>query len=148
MATIKTKADYYKDTDFFCQYNVNPSYEDGKRYDKGDCVIRAFAMAADITWLEAFDLLVENARKTYNVPNYKTNFGKVFENFGFERKSVKVVAGKKRMTVEDFCKKHKKGHFILEVAHHVTAVVDGVCYDQWNPANKCVYVYWELTKSN
>lgn len=144
MATIKTKADYYKDTPYFCQYNNNPSHKDGKRYDKGDCVIRAFAMAADITWLEAFDLLVGNARKTYNVLNDKTNYEKVFKDFGFERKSVKVVAGMKRMTLEDFCKKHKKGHFIVSVANHLTAVVDGVCYDQWNPANKCVYTYYEL----
>jgi len=146
MATIKVKADYYKDTDYFCQYNINPSYEDGRRFDNGDCVVRAFAMAADITWMEAFDLLIENARKTYNMPDYKTNFEKVFEAFGFERKSVKVIAGKKRMTVEDFCKKHKKGHFIVSVANHLTAVVDGVCYDQWNPANKCVYVYYKLNK--
>lgn len=143
MATIKTRADYYKDTDFFCQYNVNPSYEDGKKYEKGDCVIRAFAMAANISWLEAFDILVENARKTYNVPNYKTNYQEVFAQYG-TYKGVKAVSGKKRMTVEDFCKKHKKGRYIVRVASHVTCVVDGVCYDQWNPANKCVYCYWEI----
>ena len=139
-------ADYYKDTEFFCQHNINPSYKDGKNYDKGDCVIRAFATAADITWLNAFDMLVENARKTFNVPNDKSNYEQVFAAFGFERKSVKVVAGKKRMTLEDFCKNHKKGHYIVSAANHLTSVVDGVCYDQWNPANKCVYVYYELNK--
>lgn len=146
MATIKTRADYYKDTKYFCQYNINPSYEDGQRYDKGDCVIRAFAMAADITWLEAFDLLTKRARETYDVPNSKSNYPHVLLDFGFKKKSVSVAKGKKRMTVEDFCKAHKKGRYCVKVANHLTAVVNGVCYDQWNPANKCVYVYYELIK--
>lgn len=42
MATIKNRADYYKDTEYFCQYNNNPSYIEGKRYQKPDCVIRDF----------------------------------------------------------------------------------------------------------
>lgn len=146
MATIKTRADYFKDTEYFCRYNCNPNFEENRHYKVGDCVIRAFAVAADIKWIEAFDILVENARKTYNVPNGQSNYEKVFENYGFERKSVKVVKGKKRMTLEDFCKKHKKGNFIVAVANHLTAVVDGVCYDNWNPANKCVYVYYELNR--
>ncbi len=146
MATINKREDYYKDTEYFCLYNINPTRVDGKKWDKGDCVVRAFAMAADISWLEAFDLLVENARKTFNVPNYKTNYKDVFAGRGFVYQGIKAVAGKKRMTVEDFCKKHKKGRYILDVANHMTAVVDGVCYDVWNPANKCVYCYWELIK--
>ena len=146
MATIKTRADYYKDTEYFCQHNINPTYQEGKRYEKGDCVVRAFATAADITWLEAFDLLVEHARETYNMPDYATSYEDVFKDFGFEAKSPKVVRGRKRMNVEDFCKTHKKGRFIVKVAHHLTAVVDGICYDQWNCANKCVYKYYELKK--
>lgn len=143
MAIIKTKTDYYRDTEYFRKRNNNPSYKGGNRWHKGDCVIRAFAMAANITWLDAFDMLVENARKTYTVPNSKDNYDVVFAANGFERKSVKVVKGKKRMTLEDFCKVHKKGRYIVSVANHLTAVIDGVCYDQWNPANKCVYVYYE-----
>lgn len=147
MATIKTKADYYKDTDYFCCWNENPTrYENGKKWDKGDCVVRAFATAANISWIDAFDILIKKARETYNMPNYKTCFQLVFEEYGFKKHGCKAVAGKKRMTVEDFCKKHKKGRFILDVAHHSTAVVDGVCYDVWNPANKCVYNYYELDK--
>ena len=144
MATIKTRADYFKDTDYFCVYNCNPSYRDGRRYEKGDCVIRAFATAAGIKWLDAFELLVDNARKTFNVPNDQLNYATVFKNYGFERKAVKVIKGKKRMNLEDFCKKHKKGRFIVKVANHLTAVVDGICYDTWNPANKCIYWYYEL----
>ena len=38
MATINTTADYHKDTEYFCQYNNNPSYEDGMVWKKCDCV--------------------------------------------------------------------------------------------------------------
>ena len=144
MATIKCRADFYKDTEYFCQYNNNPTYKDGQRWTKGDCVIRAFALAANITWLEAFDLLAKRARETYDVPNSMSNYPQVLLDYGFKKKSVSVAKGRKRMTVEDFCKAHKKGHFCVKVANHLTAVVDGVCYDQWNPANKCVYTYYEL----
>lgn len=145
MATIKTKADYYKETKYFSIMQPNPTEPQNKSV-KGDCVIRAFAIAADLTWLEAFDLLTENARKTYNIPTDKHNYRTVFENFGFERQSIGLTKSGKRFTVEGFCKAHPKGRYILKVAHHLTAVVDGVCYDTWNTANKCVYVYYELKK--
>ena len=146
MATMKTTADYYKDTEYFSQHNNNPSYEDGKKWNKSDCVIRAFAEAAGISWIEAYDLLSERARTTYDVPNSNSNYPHVLVEYGFVKNSVKVVKGKKRMTLEDFCKSHKKGRYCVRVANHLTAVVDGVCYDEWNPANICVYVYYELTK--
>ena len=141
MATIKTKADYYKGTQYFCPCNNNPNAA-----RTGDCVIRAFAKAANIEWLTAFDLLVKKARETYRIPNGKDNYEIVLQGYGFERKSVKVEKGKKRMTVEDFCKAHPKGRYCVSVANHLTAVVDGVCYDIWNPANRCVYLYYELKK--
>lgn len=142
MATIKTRTDYYKDTDYFCLYNINPTRYENKRWDKGDCVYRAFAMAADITWIEAFDILVKKARETFNAPGlcYK----EALLEYGFTRHSCPAKAGKKRITVEDFCKKHKKGRYFLCIANHCTAVVDGVCYDVWNPADRCVYTYFEL----
>lgn len=146
MATIKTTSDYYKDTKYFCLWNVNPTQEDGKKWNKGDCVVRAFAMSAGITWIKAFDLLTKRARETYNMPNDKNCYKAVFEEYGFDYVGIKAVKGKKRMTVEDFCKKHRKGRFIVDIANHLTSVVDGICYDTWNTANKCVYCYWELNK--
>jgi hypothetical protein len=141
---FRKKSDYYQETKYFKPTQPNPS-EKGLKSTKGDCVIRAFAIAGDIRWLDAFDMLVDHARKHYNVPNDKANYEKVYENFGFVKHPVKVVKGQSRMTVEDFCKEHPVGKYILVVANHNTAVVDGVCRDTWNPANKCVYKYFELT---
>lgn len=136
--------DCYKNTEHFTLYNPNPT--EGKKAKKGDCVIRAFAIASDKTWLEAFDILTENARKTYNVPNDNQNYKEVFAQQGYVSTPVKVVKGKKRMTVLDFCKKNSKGRFILRVANHLTAVVDGIVYDSWNTEECCVYKYWTISK--
>lgn len=138
------KSDYYKETSLFVPTQPNPT-EKGTKSTKGDCVIRALSIAGGISWLEAFDLLVTYARKTYDVPSGQTCYEKVYEKFGFVKHSVRVVKGEKRMTVEDFCKKHPGGRYILKVANHNTAVVDGICRDTWNPANKCVYTYFQLT---
>ena len=125
-------------------FNPNPTEKNDKS-TKGDCVIRALAIASDRTWIEAYDILADNARKTYNLPNDCINYTQVFENIlGYKPKSVKVEKGKKRLNVLEFCKKHHKGRYILRVAHHLTAVVDGVCYDTWNTAERCVYRYWEV----
>lgn len=137
--TMKSKA-----TSYYLPYNCNPRAEKERGFTTGDCVIRAFAKAANISWLEAFDALVKAARLFFTVPDCKEAFEVVFANYGFERKSVKVAKGQSRMTVEDFCKTHRKGRYMLKVAHHLTAVVDGICFDTWNPADNCVYVYYEL----
>lgn len=144
MATFKTTADYYKPTKYFKIFQPNPS-EKTEKSTKGDCVIRAFAIAADLTWLQAFDYLCGYARETYGTPSCHTTYEPAFERFGFRPCHLKAVkAGKKRMTTEDFCKSHPKGRYILRLANHLTAVVDGVNYDTWNTANRCIYKYFSL----
>lgn len=52
--------------------------------------------------------------------------------------------GKRRMTAEQFCKKHKRGHFILRMAGHVACVKDGQLYDTHDSSGSCVYKAWEV----
>jgi len=145
MATFKTKADYYQPTKYFEPTQPNPTEKIGHG-TKGDCVIRAFALAAGITWLEAFDALCEHARKTYSVPNCHTNYIPLFKELGYQRIACKAVKGKSRMTAEEFCKKHRKGRYMLRISNHLAAVVDGKVRDSWNPANKCVYSYFVVSE--
>jgi hypothetical protein len=55
-----------------------------------------------------------------------------------------AVRGKPRMTGSMFCDRYKMGHFILRMAHHVAAVVDGRLYDSWDSTRRCVYSAWEV----
>ena len=51
--------------------------------------------------------------------------------------------GSKRPTVDSFTKEHKEGTYLLRVAHHCVAVVDGIYYDTWDSGDWCLYGYWE-----
>lgn len=148
MATFEKRHDYHVPTDYFIPSQPNPTETNRfKKSTKGDCVIRAFCLAAGITWLEAFDILTAEARATYNVPNDKAVYKAVFLARGYERVVPKVSKGKKRMTAEDFCKKHRRGRYILRLANHLCAVVDGKVLDSWNCGNMCVYHYYIVSEN-
>lgn len=114
----------------------------------GDCAVRSVALAENLEWAEAFDKMLDVARRLQEPPecllaNAKTGL-ELLNSIGHYRwEGLSAVKGKKRITVEQFCKKHKKGTFILKVAGHVVAVRDGWFYDIWDCGNKCVYGYWE-----
>lgn len=137
-------AEYRKKTPFYNYYNPNPLSDEKKAWDRGDCVIRAFAVALDISWVEAFDILSEEARKTYNVPNDRKVFDAVLKRNGAIYHGVKPQEGEKRMTVAEFCKTHPDGRFFVKISSHCTAVVNGVCLDTWNPSKKAVCCYYQI----
>lgn len=136
------------------QKTINPYFEHTQpnptetKYTstKGDCVIRAFANATDKTWLEAFDLLTAEARATYDVPNGKSCYEGLFKKLGYKQSSFPAIKGKKRMTVERFCKEHPKGRYMISLSNHLCAVVDGKVLDTWYRGDKCVYMCYTITE--
>lgn len=139
---------WYKCTATFEYFNANPlgAKKRGYQWDRGDCAVRALAKAADISWLNAYDYLNERARRDYNVLNDTTAYRGWIEEGGAQWVAVKAEKGKERMTAEDFCKSHPKGRYILHLASHETAVVDGKIYDVWNCGERCVYGYLVMAK--
>ncbi len=112
----------------------------------GDCQVRALVVTLGLEYDAAWHLLyrMQGERR-------KCGFCLVDSlNDGDQRLRIKArlsfpaKAGRKRMTGADFCKKHKKGRFILRMAHHVAAVVDGELLDTWDSSQKCVYAAWEM----
>lgn len=123
----------------FVYYQPNPR---GKRGEKTrpDCAIRAMSKFLGMDWLTTFDLMCATAREIYDVPNSIKTMEKLL--FDHERVGVNTEAGKKRMSVIDFCKAHPKGTYLLRVANHMVCVSDGKYYDVWDSGKKCVYFYW------
>ena len=111
----------------------------------GDCVIRAFANATGKTWLEAFDLLVAEAREDFCMPNSQRCYEALFAKMGYTTTSYPAIKGRKRMNVEKFCKEHPKGRYILALANHLQAVVNGKVLDTWYRGEKCVYKSYIIT---
>ena len=131
------KKDLYKNTDYFEFTQPNPT--EGKRCKKPDCVIRAFAIAANLSWQESYDILSALARENYDVPNSQNIYEKAFAQRGYKKISMKPIKGEKRKTAEDFAKSNPKGRYILGLASHLCAVVDGKIRDGWNCGYKCIY---------
>lgn len=52
----------------------------------------------------------------------------------------------KKLNIDYIATEHKKGAYILKVANHVVAVVDGIYYDTWDSGYKSLYGYYEKDK--
>lgn len=138
-------------------------YNDGGRstYFKGqadDCVCRAICNATGLDYKAVYNVINEKAkgeRTSRRKPKkssaragvYKGTTKKVIEDFlGWEWHST--------MTIGQGCKVHlnenelPSGTLIVQVARHLTCVIDGVIYDTFNPndtswgGERCVYGYW------
>lgn len=123
-------------------YNAHPK---GKIV--GDCVKRAISKAANIDYMEVQRMLnrykkVSGAKKFNELHN---NVEPILENIlNGKRMSFPAVKGKPRMNGERFCKAYPIGSYILQMANHMTACVDGVIYDTWDCSEKCVYKAWKV----
>ena len=109
----------------------------------GDCVIRALTKVLNKSWIEVFDELLPIAREVQTMPNTNPVYEKYLQNKGFEYNGVSNKKGRKRPTIEEFAKSHREGTYIVRVAHHLVAVVDGLYYDTWNSGKKSMYGYWK-----
>lgn len=111
-----------------------------------DCVKRAISKAANMDYHEVSLLLNRQKKitgaKKFNIDkNYQSFIENVLEGFKI---SFPAVAGKPRMNGERFCRAYPRGAYILRMAGHLTACVNGVIYDTWDCSDKCVYTAWEI----
>ena len=137
---------WYMNTEVFTYHNENPEPKKrGYVWDRADCVIRALAKAGNISWLEAFDFLTEKARRDFNVVNDGVASRKWMEEAGAVWTPCKAEKGKARMKVGEFAKAHPKGRFVIHMANHQAACVDGKVYDVWNCTDKAVVGYLDMT---
>ena len=109
----------------------------------GDCVIRALTKVTGKPWEKVFDELVPIARELQCMPNGKPSYERYLTEQGFSYRGVSNAKGSKRPTVDRFAKDHSSGTYLVRVAHHVVAVVDGMYFDTWDSGHKSLYGYWE-----
>ena len=108
----------------------------------GDCVIRALTKAMQMEWLEVFDEMHPLSREMQVPFNCKPCYEKYLESKGFVYQGISNKKGSKRPTVDRFAKDHPSGRYVLRVANHIVAVVDGIYYDTWDSGCKSLYGYW------
>ena len=139
-------AKYFQSGGNFWLTNPNPRAQ-GRRaivWDTGDCCIRALANAVSCSWLDAYDYLSTRARRDFSVPNDSKGFRKWLIEGGGKWTYCPAVKGKTRMTVLDFAKAHPIGRYVVKIANHEVAVVDGTILDAWNCGEHAVVGYIDM----
>ena len=137
---------YYQSGPHFRIENPNPRWglQRGMVWETADCTVRALANAISCLWVDAFDYLTTKARADYSVPNDGPGFRKWLIEGGAKWTHCPAVKGKKRMTALQFAETHPKGRFVLSIANHETACVDGVILDAFNCGDSAIFGYFDM----
>lgn len=117
-------------------YNPNPDNQ-----FVGDCVIRAVSVVTGQNWETAYDDICAAGRELHNMPSADKVWGEYLYRIGFDRYSVRNTCPN-CYTVQDFCRDHPYGTYILKTHGHVVAVVNGDYYDTFDSGSDTVIYYW------
>lgn len=105
-----------------------------------DCTVRAVAVACGLAYGLLADAGRVSGRRMTGFPEWLAHQGWAIKH-GFP-----AVKGRRRMTVAAFVAAYPRGRFIVRVAKHVFAAIDGVVYDDIAPRrDRCVYTVWEVS---
>lgn len=119
------------------KYNANPV---ANRVE--DCAIRAVAVALNISWDDAFDLIAISAKQMGGVMHLNAAFGAVLRKYGFRRYIIPNTCPD-CYTIKDFCRDHPNGTFVVGTDSHAVAVINGDYIDTFNSGAEIPIYYWE-----
>jgi hypothetical protein len=121
----------------FKYYNPHPSQ---RRI--GDCVIRAISKVLDWEWNDTYTALCLQGYVMSDLPSSNQIWGAFLRKQGFIRQVIPNECPD-CYTVEDFCKDHPTGIYVLGTGSHAVAVVDGFYYDAWESGREQPIYYYE-----
>lgn len=111
---------------------------------KNDCTCRALAIALNISYDAAYDMLHEAGRKCSR--GFKFSDWVAKQPFA-TKISFPAVKGQRRMNPASFTAQFPTGVYICKVAKHVFAVIDGVVHDVFeNSPDRCIYTAWAVVR--
>lgn len=116
--------------------NENPAYN-----RVGDCVIRSISTVLNQSWEETYVSLCVYGFMFCDMPSSNAIWALYLADKGFSRKV--IDAGNTTYTVEDFCKDHPSGSYLLGTGTHAVAAIDGNHYDTWDSGNEQPIYYFE-----
>ena len=123
------------------EYNPNPK---GKNI--GDCTLRAYCAAFNISWEEAFDIASEIAKENASMIQYVAEKVLVehFDCHISDEYNKKTVKAKDRITVAEFAETHPYGIYILRIRNHVVTLKNGEYWDSWDSGSKKIDVVYNV----
>lgn len=118
-------------------FNPNPL-----KKNVGDCVIRAFAMAFDESWRDAYIRIALYGLEKCDIPSSNNLWGSYLKEHGYK---VRVLPDScpDCYSVEDFANEHPSGVYVLATGSHVVCCVNGDVYDSWNSLGESVAYFFE-----
>lgn len=112
-------------------YNPNPC-----SCRVGDCTVRAICKATGLDWESVYVSLCCFGLMEHDLPSANHVWGKYLRSKGFHRMLAEET------TVEEFCRTHPNGTYILAIDGHVVCAVDGFYYDSWDSGQEVPIYYW------
>ena len=111
-------------------------------YSIDDCVLRAISTYFDISWEEAYLMVIT---KGYEMKLFPTNMNLVWESALLDRGLTKYYIPNtcpNCITVEKFAHDHPHGSYILGTTTHAIAVINGSYYDTWDSGQEYPVYYF------
>lgn len=127
----------------FKKLNVNP-----KNRKTGDCSTRAIAYALNISWEEALDLQVAEAKKCFYDVTSRQVMERVLGKFGYVKRHQPRTEKNLKYPIysldKGICKEERERKIVCNVANHYV-VIDGDSYvDTWDSGCKCCGNYFVI----
>ena len=137
------------------EYNDGGRSEAGYKGSTGDCVVRAISIASQRPYQEVYELVNSYASNEYKsrvskksnarTGVRKSTIRKMMQDLGFVwTPTMKIGSGCKVHLIES---ELPEGRLVVQVSKHITAVLDKVIHDTYDPSRdgtRCVYGYWRL----
>lgn len=115
-------------------YNPNPH-----KKRNGDCTARAICKATGKTWDQVYTALCAYGFAEKDYPSANVIWGQYLYDLGFRQHLIDKYW---KHTVEDFCRDHPMGTYILAIGDHVVCVENGFYYDSWDSGQEIPVYYW------
>lgn len=133
-------------------YNDGGRREAGYQGSAGDCFCRALAIAAEMPYQQAYDLINKHCSRE------RRRKGRSDARSGVHKRPIQWVmqslgwSWTPTMFIGQGCKVHLRdgelpgGRLVVSVSRHMVAVIDGVIHDTHDCSRhgtRCVYGYWQ-----
>ena len=129
----------------FTYFNPNPDSKidkktgKPKRWNKDDCVIRAFCGVLGLSWSVVFSELCTSAAKIFDMPNSIKNIDIYAKSKGMSKISLPDY-----MTVSEFARTHD-GVYLVNIRGHVSCIKNNSINDVWNCGTYKMKTYYKMT---
>ena len=121
----------------YTQINLNPEH---KRV--GDCTVRAIAAGTGKSWEDIYAALALEGYLLHDMPTANYVWGSYLRRKGWRRHTLPNTCPD-CYTVAEFAADNPTGVYILAMATHVVAVVNGDWLDTWDSGYETPLYYWQ-----